>query len=127
MSILVRRKAGPLLSVLPLLALPGLGLLGLIGGAGHFGQALRHAALTDARPDAPMPTAPLAERLAYTQNLHRQDLWTFQAKMDYWQTAARAPGAAGRHAQAKLVQWQGMYRQSQQTLERQAKEAAARP
>ncbi len=125
MSFVVRRKAGPLLSILPLLAVPGLGLLGLMGGAGHFGQELRHAALSEARPDAPMPTAPLAERVAYTRELHRRDLRTFQAKIDYWQAAAQAPGAAGQHAQQKLAQWRQMYRKSQATLQRQTQEAAA--
>lgn len=67
MSIFVRRKAGPLLSVLPVLLVPGLGLLGILSGAGHPGQALRHAVLTDARQDAPLPTDPLAERIAYTR------------------------------------------------------------
>lgn len=127
MSVVMRRKLGPLLSVLPLLAVPGLGLLVLVGGAGHSGQTLRHMARLDVPQEAPMPTAPVAERVAYTRELHRQDLRTFQAKIDHWRTAARAPGAAGQHAQTKLVQWQQMYRQSQATLDRQAKEAAAPP
>lgn len=116
MSIFAGRKRGPLLPVLPLLVVPGLGLLGLLSGAGHPGQALRQAVSTDARQDAPLPMDPLAERVAYTREMHREDLRTFQAKIDYWQAAAHAPGAAGQRAQQKTAQWRRLFQQSRRTL-----------
>ncbi len=116
MSIFVRRKVGPLLSVLPIFVVPGLGLLGILGGAGHPGQALRQAVLTNARQDAPLPTDPLIERVAYTRELHQEDLRTFQAKIEYWQAAAHTPGPAGQEARRKVAQWQRLFRQSERTL-----------
>lgn len=121
MSIFVRRnfmgrKRGMLLPVLPLLVVPGLGLLGIVSGAGHPGQALRQAVLTDARQDAPLPTDPVAVRVAYMRELHREDLRTFQAKIDYWQAAAHAPGPAGQNARQKTAQWQRLFQQSRRTL-----------
>ena len=116
----MRPSAERLLSILPLLVVPGLGLLGLIGGTGHSGQVLRHRTLSIPLPDAPMPTAPLAERRAYTRALHQGDLRTSQAKINYWHAAAHAPGAAGRHARVKLAQWQQRSQQTRRTLERQA-------
>ena len=110
------RKRGPLLSVLPILVVPGLGLLGLFSGAGHPGQALRQAVLTHARQDAPLPTDPLIERVAYTREMHREDLRTFQAKIDYWQSAVHTPGPAGQQARRKVAQWQRLFGQSERAL-----------
>lgn len=114
----VRRSAGPLLSLLPILVVPGLGLL---GGAKHPGQMLHGAVLMTPLQDAPMPTAPLAERRAYTRALHQGDLRMFQAKIGYWQAAAHVPGADGRHARVKLAQWQQRSQQTRRALNQQAR------